>query len=385
VTELLASYMTVATSEPGHDASAAVWRALADEPVRRVRDGVWIVGGHREALQLLRDRTVLSAGQRRTNGVWNRLAQRFMMFLDGESHRAARGLAAPLISPQRLGDVKDELQETMRGHIGRFCGGLLCQDADVLRELAFPATADLLGRVFALDPAERDFLLPWSQDVLAANDDSALDACADALRKFFELRLTVHGSLLARLAAKAKPAESEGGALISCACLLTVAGFETTANFFGNALLGVLWRPDRYQALVEYTRGTPTEPVDELLRLFTPAHIVRRRITRAVLLDTASMRPNDEVAICLSACNRDPRVFTSPTEVRFDRDPNPHLSFAHGGHYCLGAGLARLEIGLLLRGLCESAPRLRLSSGFRPEWTGRLLGRGLRELRVSLA
>jgi cytochrome P450 len=169
--------------------------------------------------------------------------------------------------------------------------------------------------------------------------------------------------------------------VVATAALLLVAGFETSANFFGNLLLGLLWHPDRYRELVARP-DLVNCAIEELLRLYGPAHIVFRRARRELEVGGQMIDSGARIAVLLRASNLDERVFEDPHSYRPRRDPNPHLAFSHGIHYCLGAGLARVEATAMLRTLVEVAPELALSDTVPPEWEPRLLGRGLARLEV---
>ncbi|HEY6798925.1 MAG TPA: cytochrome P450, partial [Kineosporiaceae bacterium] len=160
-----------------------------------------------------------------------------------------------------------------------------------------------------------------------------------------------------------------------------VAGFETTVNFFGNMMLSLLEAPEIFTAM-PHDRVALEAAVEELLRLHTPAHIVRRHAAEDIEVAGHSIPAGSDIAILLALCNRDPRVFSEADRFQFGRSPNPHLSFAFGRHYCVGATLARLELVAMLRAICSRLPALQLSPRSRAGWSGRLLGRGLSEVRV---
>jgi cytochrome P450 len=98
---------------------------------------------------------------------------------------------------------------------------------------------------------------------------------------------------------------------------------------------------------------------------------------------SARIGVGETIVLCLSLCNRDARVFEAPLEMRFDRAPNPHLAFAHGAHYCLGAALARVELSALLEVVLRELADLRLVPSQTLHWSGRFLGRGLDGLLVT--
>ena len=135
--------------------------------------------------------------------------------------------------------------------------------------------------------------------------------------------------------------------------LLVVAGNETTRN----AVSGSVSRSTNTSCGPGSppTRSLPNA-VEELLRYVSPVQQFRRTATRDVLLGDQEVRAGDKVVIWFGAANRDPAVFADPHRLDLLRDPNPHVAFGVGPHFCLGAHLARLEMSEMLRRLLERAP-----------------------------
>ena len=120
----------------------------------------------------------------------------------------------------------------------------------------------------------------------------------------------------------------------------------------------------------------------EMVRWTSPAAYNRRTATRDATLAGASIRPGDKVVFWEASANRDERVFADAMRFRVARDPNPHLGFGHGVHFCLGANLARLELRILYEALLARFAGFELDG--RPEWTRSNKHTGLRHLPVRL-
>jgi cytochrome P450 len=123
--------------------------------------------------------------------------------------------------------------------------------------------------------------------------------------------------------------------------------------------------------------------VKELLRFDTPAPMFERWVLEEIELHDITIPRGQELALLFASANRDPAQFANPDDLVLDRAPNPHLSFGAGIHFCLGAPLARLELGILLRAILERMPTLELVS--EPAWKPRLVLRGLQALPVRVA
>jgi cytochrome P450 len=132
--------------------------------------------------------------------------------------------------------------------------------------------------------------------------------------------------------------------------LLFSAGSETTRNAIAGGLLALIERPEQLHAL----RADPSllaTATEEMLRWTTPSPSKRRTATRATSLAGHDIASGDKVLFWEASANRDERVFDDAMAFDIRRDPNPHLAFGHGVHYCLGASLARLELRVVFEEL----------------------------------
>ena len=148
--------------------------------------------------------------------------------------------------------------------------------------------------------------------------------------------------------------------------LLFAAGSETTRNAISGGLAALIDHPHQLGAL----RADPslmTTAVEEVLRWTTPSPSKRRTATRSVELGEQKIAPGDKVVIWEGSANRDERAFASSMTFDITRDPNPHLGFGHGIHFCLGANLARLEIRVLYEELLTRFPSIEPAGPI--EWT----------------
>jgi cytochrome P450 len=146
--------------------------------------------------------------------------------------------------------------------------------------------------------------------------------------------------------------------VVTTAVVIAIAGHETTANLLGSAMI-------RLSAAGWSTTGTVDDRlIAELLRLDGPVQAVGRTATRDQIIDDVTIRAGEQALVVIAAANRDPAVFDRPDELQSDRPGPPPLAFGYGPHHCLGAVLARLEIGIALRHILARRPELRAE----PEW-----------------
>ncbi|TKJ16564.1 cytochrome P450 [Blastococcus sp. CCUG 61487] len=229
--------------------------------------------------------------------------------------------------------------------------------------------ADLLGvptdrredflRWGAAAAATLDVGLPFRRYVAAEN---ALRAMHAFLREHFDrLRRDPGEDLVSRLVTLPADDALTERELHATVMLLLGAGFETTVNLIGNAVALVDAHRDQWDALAAEPAGWD-DAVEEVLRIDSPVQLTGRTARADVELAGHAVPEGTRVTVLLGAANRDPAVFEEP--ARFDvTRPNAreHLAFSAGIHYCLGAGLARLEAVVALRALTERFPALRVA------------------------
>ena len=168
--------------------------------------------------------------------------------------------------------------------------------------------------------------------------------------------------------------------LYSFFSLLFAAGSETTRNAIAGGLLALIERPEQLAAL-QSDQALLGTAIEEMLRWTTPSPSKRRTATRRALLGGHEVAPGDKVLFWEGSANRDELVFERGMAFDIRRDPNPHLAFGHGLHYCLGASLARLEMRVVFEELFSTFTRFALESPI--EWTRSNRHTGIRHMQVS--
>lgn len=164
--------------------------------------------------------------------------------------------------------------------------------------------------------------------------------------------------------------------------LLVIAGNETTRTVTTNGMLDLIRHPDQYRTLREHPELIPTA-VEEMLRFNPAVHCFRRTALADTKLRGVEIAEGDKIALWYPAVNRDESVFTDPDRFDVRRDPNPHLAFGIGEHYCLGANLARMELHEIFRGILTRLPELELAA--EPRRLRSNFINGVKEMRVRIA
>jgi cytochrome P450 len=149
--------------------------------------------------------------------------------------------------------------------------------------------------------------------------------------------------------------------LFSLYFLVMVAGHDTTRNGISSGLLAFLDHPDQLEKLRGDPSGLVATAADEIVRWTTPVNHFSRTATADAELDGKQIRKGDSVALFYASANRDEDVYDDPHAFRVDRNPNPHLGFGIGEHFCLGAHLARMDLRVFWRQFAQRVESLELA------------------------
>ncbi|MFM8927849.1 MAG: cytochrome P450, partial [Rhodoluna sp.] len=149
--------------------------------------------------------------------------------------------------------------------------------------------------------------------------------------------------------------------LIATCVLLLNAGHEASVNGFGNGMVSALEREGQMELLRKDPRAITATAVEEFLRFDAPLQLFERTATADTVIGGVEIKAGQKIAALLGSANRDEAVFESATEMDLTRDPNNHIGFGAGIHFCLGAPLARLEMQASLPMLLERFPTLQLA------------------------
>jgi cytochrome P450 PksS len=382
-------------------------RLRAEAPVFRVtlpdRQSAWLVTRYDDVSRVLKNEGF--AKDRRNAMTREQLARqpwipefvkplmRNMLDLDGVDHDRLRSLVQKAFTPR--------LVEQMRPRIEQLTEGLLDElqsrkQIDLIRDYALPLPTTVIAQMLGVPVQDRHSFHRWSKRLflISASKFGLLMAIPSVWRFMRYLR-----RLLA--ARRADPRDDlisalvqaeEGGErlsedeLLAMVMLLLVAGHETTVNLIGNGTLALLEHPDQMERL----RSDPAlikPAVEELLRYHSPVETATERFARenSVVADVTIPRGETVLAVLASA-NRDERQFADPDKLDLGREPNRHLSFGLGVHFCLGATLARLEGQLAINTLLRRTSALQLAvppTALR--WRRGMVVRGLEALPLAIA
>lgn len=316
---------------------------------------------------------------------------RNMLDLDPPDHSRLRALVHKAFTPR--------LVERMRARVALLADELLDaalrrRRVDLIREYALPIPTTIIAEMLGVPARDRHRFHRWSR-VIVATSPSGLAMWKAApsvvfflryIRKLVRARRARPRDDLVSALAQAEEAGDQlsEDELLAMIFLLLVAGHETTVNLIGNGVLALLRSPAQWERL----RGDPSlgkTAVEELLRYESPLMTATERFAREDIAIGGAVIPRGEVVfVVLASANRDPRQFPEADTLDVAREPNRHLAFGLGIHYCLGAPLARLEGEIAIGALLRRTPRLRLAvPAERLRWRRGPVVRGLESLPVD--
>ncbi|GIJ79314.1 Cytochrome P450 [Micromonospora phaseoli] len=378
-------------------------RLRAYGPVVQVGPGTYAVTGHAEAAELLRDPhvRVLEGDVRdavmpdwRNSPALSSIA-RSMLRTNAPDHGRMRRLAAGAFTPRRIADLREVVAAEADLLIDAMAAA--SRDGtpvDFMAEFAYPLPLRVICELLGVPAVDRPLFRRWAADLTGVLEPeiteaelAVADAGATELRGYFtELvaaRRREPGDDLITALVQAHDAGERlsGEELLSNLVILLVAGFETTTNLLGNGLTVLLAHPQAADALRRYPEHAPAY-VDELLRYDSPVQLTTRASGAALVVGGIQLPAGSWIVLLLGAANRDPRRYPHPE--RFDpwrAQLNP-LAFGAGPHYCLGAGLARLEAQIAFVTLLRRLPEL--AAAGMPRRRDRLTLRGYDNLPVAL-
>ena len=262
---------------------------------------------------------------------------------------------------------------------------------DLVTELAYPLPIGIITELFGIPEKDRNEFRAVADEIARGMDQFfSSKTVGEKLREIggyigglvAERRAHCETDLISRLC----EVEHDGDSLddieiIAMATALVFGGYETTANLISNGMLALLEHPEQ-RALLEEDYSRAPAAIEEMLRFDTPPQAISRTAAKDFIWHGKSIARGDLVLGCLGAANRDTAVFRDPDTFDIRREPNPHIAFGLGAHFCPGAQLSRLEGRAAIPALLQRFPGLQLAGA--PTRRRTFVLRGLEHLPVRL-
>lgn len=358
--------------------------------------GLWAVLRHAEVSHVLRTPQVFSSSKGLTQ-IYDApppllpAFRKMMINMDPPEHSRLRGLLTKAFTPRAVALLEDSVEARAKALVAAVADRGRCDfSQDIAPDLPLYTLVDVLG----VPEQDRWLLFDWANRVIGVLDDeyhnsSAFDPsqATDMAREALKVRpkpdengkmpdsrrpdgmadLYAYARLLGEHR-RAHPGNDvmsllmqqvdSGGGQVSIEeferlfFLFAVAGNETVRNALPGGMMALLQHPEAAAAL----RSRPERidsAVEEMLRWWSPVIHFRRTAATDTALGGVDIKAGDKVVVFFSSANRDETVFDNPDDFNIDRDPNPHLAFGHGPHFCVAAHLARVQMRVLFRAVLD--------------------------------
>ncbi|MCE7081093.1 cytochrome P450 [Streptomyces sp. ST2-7A] len=281
--------------------------------------------------------------------------------MDGPRHRLMRGMVAGAFHPRAVAAMEPRIAAMVTGLLDALRDR---EEFDMVGDLAYPLPVMVIAELIGIPESDRELFRGWAEEFFPFDEEEpqltssreAVDSLTPTVREMTAYlrehirarRLRRYDDLTGRLVEAAgageEPTEED---LIGMVALLLTAGHITTAALLGNCV----HQFDRHPGVWERLRREPAalpSAIEEVLRYHPPLPRLTRRTTTEVELGGRTVPAGQILSLWLVSANRDEAQFPASDTFDIARSPNQHLTFGHGIHFCLGAGLARLEARLAL-------------------------------------
>jgi cytochrome P450 len=322
-----------------------------------------------------------------------RAVERNMLDLDAPDHTRLRGLIHKAFTPRLIADMHGRI-ETISSDLLDAAEGR--GQMDLIADFALPLPVTVIADILGIPPVDRHKFHRWSRSMINASAGGwkalliipNMIAFLNYIRRLIQLRRDDPQDDLTTALVQAREADDQlsEDELLAMILLLLIAGHETTVNLIGNGMLALLENPDQMNLLRENPAFIKTG-VEELLRYYSPVETATERYAREdITIEGITIPRGELVFAAIASANRDERQFPNADTLDITREPNKHLAFGQGVHYCLGAPLARMEGQIAIHMLLERLPDLRLAvSPGALRWNQGLALRGLESLPLTFA
>ena len=298
--------------------------------------------------------------------------------LDSEppKHTRLRSLVAKAFNRQKIEGMRPAVERITEQLLEAIDLKVKAGDSfDLIEDYAEPLPVKIIADLLGFPESEEHLLRPWSQAIVKMYEvnpsvqyqieaKKAAAEFADYVRDLATSRKKNPGpDLISDLASVEENGEKLNmHELVATCVLLLNAGHEASVNAFGNGMVAALQRPDQVKLLRNSPREITNTALEEFMRFDAPLHLFERTATADTEVGGVQIQEGQKIAALIGSANRDESVFSAPETMDLTRDPNPHIGFGAGIHFCLGAPLARLEMSVSLPALWEKYPTMQLAA-----------------------
>jgi cholest-4-en-3-one 26-monooxygenase len=342
-------------------------------------DPFWAITKHADIVNIAKQPRLFSIVKRLLVFVPERPAEpnpvppfRHLLNMDPPEHGDYRSIVSRRFTPRAVRGLQPQIEAITRKVLDEVTGRTACDFVtDVSSQIPLAVIAELLG----VPQKDWQMLFRWTNEVIGGGDpefqqgtsqDETFERARVGLFQYFSDMVTQRlknptndiTSIVANASVNGAPMPQFE--MLSYYLLLVVAGNETTRNATTGGLLALIEHPEQWARLKKDPSLIKTA-IEEIVRWTTPVIQFTRTATADTEIRGQKIRAGESVCLFYPSANRDEEVFDNPFKFDVGRNPNPHIAFGIGEHFCLGANLARLELEVIFRQLAERLDRPELA------------------------
>ena len=334
-------------------------------------EGYWVVTRHADIMEISRHSELYSSYEntaliRHKEGITRdeiEVQRVILLNMDPPEHTAVRAIISRGFTPRSINNLRDGLRERAERIVATaLSDGTGDFVTDVACELPLQAIADLIG----VPQEDRQKIFQWSNQMIGSDDPefdgaemvASMEILAYAMEMAEDRRANPRDDIVTKLV----NAEIDGQHLSDdqfgyFVLMLAVAGNETTRNAISHGMMAFFADPGQWEL---FKAERPETAADEIIRWGTPVTVFQRTALADTELGGQQIKAGDRLGLFYRSANFDESVFDHPERFDILRSPNPHLGLGGtGAHYCLGANLAKMEIGLIFNAIADAMPGIR--------------------------
>lgn len=369
----------------------------AEAPVFRTQimgvGDVWLVTRYDDVVAVLRDKRLAkdprNAGRKvREPDVWEiGIMSHNLLRFDDPAHTRLRTIAAKAFKQCGIAHLRDSVKRFTGEHLDAMASG---QRAELVHDFASPIPLLVISELMGIPPEDHSRMPRWMEEATSPSGPPDMSVLSEFLRYLERLAVERQNAPKDDLLSALAQAEHDGSVLttdelVATATAILIAGHETAVNLLGSGALTLMQSPEQRDRLLQ-NPDLAAPAVEELLRFSAPVESATERFAMEEIEMHGEIIPRGGVVLAvLASANRDADKFEDPDRLDIARDPNPHLAFGFGGHFCLGAPLAQMQAEIAIPGLFRRFPEIEPAvQQQRLRWKEMPILRGLETLPVHL-
>lgn len=350
----------------------------AGQPVWSDQLGQYLAATHSDANDVLRARSLQRVFTPKEPiedwSTFNYLHADSLLDSEPPKHTRLRSLVTKAFNPKTIEGLRPAVGEIVEQLLDEMDNNFSTGSADLIHDFAEPLPVKVIAYLLGFPPEDEDLLRPWSQAIVKMYEVAPSDQTReDAKTAANEFAAYVEGlmrhrkdhpgeDLISQLAAVEDGGERlSAHELIATCVLLLNAGHEASVNGLGNGMVAAMNHPEQMDLLRARPDEVSPTAIEEFLRFDSPLHLFERTARADTEIGGVVVKEGQKIAALIGSANRDESVFDHPERFDITRDPNPHIGFGAGIHFCIGAPLARMEMSIALPALMKRFPGIELS------------------------